>query len=500
MSNIDNSSGPQIDPRDQLTGKSYDAVVIGSGPNGLAAAIAIAQRGHSVLVLEAQPTIGGGARTAELTLPGFLHDVCSAIHPMAAVSPFFRQLPLTQHGLEWIHPLAPLAHPLDDGTVALLERSVDETGKSLGSDAAAYRRLMKPLVDGAEGIFHDALGPLRLPRHAVSLARFGLRAIRSASGLANSWFTAAPAKALIAGLAGHSILPLEQMLSAAVAMMLGLAGHAVGWPVARGGSQSITNALAAYFRTLGGEIVANCPIESFTQLPPAGVYLLDTAPRHMARICGDLLPNGFRRKLERYRYGPGIFKVDWALSAPIPWRSEACGRAATVHLGGTLEEIAASESHVWRGEHSEKPYVLVAQQSLFDPSRAPAGKHTGWAYCHVPSGSTLDMTERIERQIERFAPGFRDCILARSAQNTVAVEQYNANNIGGDITGGVMDFWQLFTRPTARLVPYSTPNPKILLCSASTPPGGGVHGMCGYFAAQAALRRLQKLDIGTARQ
>jgi len=472
----------------QPSDRGYDAVVVGSGPNGLAAAIAIAQQQRSVLVLEAQPTLGGGARSAELTLPEFVHDVCSAIHPMAVASLFFRSLRLEQHGLSWIHPPAPLAHPLDDGTAVLLERDVAATAALLGEDGRAYQRLMGPLVRAADAIFRDALGPLAIPRAPLGMIRLGVRAARSASGLANSWFRGARAKALLAGLAGHSILPLEKIPSAAVAVMLGLAGHAVGWPLPRGGSQAISDALASYLRSLGGELRTGCRVDSIAELPPAKAYLFDLAPRNMARICRDALPGRFRARLEHFRHGPGIFKLDWALSQPIPWRAEACRRAATIHLGGTLEEIAASERDAWRGKHAEKPYVLLAQQSLFDATRAPAGQHTGWAYCHVPAGSEVDMTEVIERQVERFAPGFRDCIVARSAWGCVEVERHNANCIGGDISGGVMDLWQLFTRPTARLVPYATPNSKIFICSASTPPGAGVHGMCGYFAAQAALR------------
>lgn len=470
----------------------YDAVVIGSGPNGLAAAVTIARAVRSVLVLEAGPTIGGGARSAELTLPGYIHDVCSAVHPMAVASNFFRSFPLTEHGLEWIHPPLPLAHPLDDGTAAVLARSIAETEETLGPDAAAYNRLFGPLVANADGLFADALGPLGIPRHPFTMLRFGLNAIRSASGLAKGWFRGPHAQALIAGLAGHSILPLEQGLSAAVALMLGIAGHAVGWPIPRGGSQSISNALAAYLRSLGGEVQTGNRVESFSQLPPARAYLFDTAPRNMAKICADVFPSGFRGKLERFRHGPGVFKLDWALSQPIPWKAAACRQAGTIHLGGTLEEIALSERQVWQGEHPQRPYVLAAQQSLFDATRAPEGKHVGWAYCHVPAGSTVDMTAAIEQQMERFAPGFGDCILARSRMTTATFEQNNANCIGGDIGGGVMDLRQLFTRPTARFSPYSTPAKNVLICSASTPPGGGVHGMCGYFAARAALRTVLK--------
>jgi phytoene dehydrogenase-like protein len=475
--------------RNRVLQKSYDAIVIGSGPNGLAAAIAIAQQKRSVLVLEAQPTLGGGARTTELTLPGYLHDICSAIHPMALASPFLSSLPLADFGLQWIHPPAPLAHPLDDGTAAVLERDVDTTAAGLGLDGPAYRRLMQRLSTHSQSLFADALAPLRLPRHPILMVQFGLLAIRSAQSLANAYFKQPPAKALIAGLAGHSVLPLEAPLSAAVAIMLGIAGHAVGWPVARSGSQSITNAMVAYLKSLGGEVIADCRVDSFDNLPPAKAYLFDTSPRSMAEICKNVLPGRFRRQLDRFRHGPGVFKLDWALSQPIPWRAKECLRAATIHLGGALEEIAAAESKVHRGEHPERPYILVAQQSLFDDTRAPAGKHVAWAYCHVPAYSTLDMTETIERQIERFAPGFRDCILAKTTMAPADMQRHNANYIGGDISGGMMDFRQLFTRPTIRLSPYTTPNRQIYICSSSTPPGGGVHGMCGYFAAQAALQR-----------
>jgi phytoene dehydrogenase-like protein len=471
-----------------MTNEARDAVVVGSGPNGLAAAIALARAGRSVLVLEAADTIGGGTRSAELTLPGFVHDVCSAVHPMAAASPFFRSLPLAEHGLEWVQPEFPLAHPLDDGPAAVLERSVEATAARLGPDERAYRRLMGPLAARAEGLFRDLLGPLRVPRHPIAAMRFGWNAIRSAKGLAARFRTPA-ARALLAGLAAHSILPLEQSPSAAITLMLGLAGHAVGWPLPRGGSQRIADALASHLRKLGGEIVTGKRVASLDELPPAKAVLLDVTPRQVVALAGERLPARYRRRLERYRYGPGVFKLDWALSAPIPWRAEECRRAGTVHVGGTLEEVAEAERAPWRGEHPQRPFVLLAQPSLFDPTRAPAGKHTAWAYCHVPSGSTFDMTERIEAQVERFAPGFRELILARHALDTAAMERGNANYVGGDITGGVADWRQLFTRPVARLNPYTTPVPGLYICSASTPPGGGVHGLCGYFAARAALRR-----------
>jgi phytoene dehydrogenase-like protein len=467
---------------------TYDAVVVGAGPNGLASAITLARAGRSVLVLEGQQTIGGGTRSDELTLPGFVHDVCSAIHPLGVASPFFRDLPLAQYGLEWVFPPAAVAHPFDDGSAAILERSVDATGESLGRDAAAYRRLMGPLLADWEGLASDLLGPLPVPpRHPLAMARFGLKAVRSARGLAESAFEGDRARALFAGLAAHSILPLERPVSAAFGLVLGTVAHAVGWPMARGGSGQIADALAAHLRSLGGEIVTGRCVESLDQLPPAGAILLDVTPRQLLQIAGDRLPTRYRRALGRFRYGPGVFKLDWALDGPIPWKAPACSRAGTVHLGGTLPEIAASEQAVWRGDLSERPYVIVVQQTLFDPTRAPEGKHTGWAYCHVPNGSTIDMTERIEAQLERFAPGFRDLILARSVMSPTALERHDPNYIGGDINGGVQDLGQLFTRPVARINPYTTPVRGLYLCSSSTPPGGGVHGMCGYFAAQAAL-------------
>ena len=468
---------------------SYDAIVVGSGPNGLAAAITLAQSGRSVLVLEAEDTVGGGARSAELTLPGFVHDVCSAVHPLAAGSPFLSTLPLSEHGLEWIHPPAPVAHPFDDGSAALLERSIEETGESLGADTGSYKKLMGPLVAGWGKLSTQLLGPFRPPRHPLLLARFGLHAVRSARGLARSRFRGDRARALLGGLAAHSALPLEKSPTAAFALVLASAGHAVGWPIPQGGAQSISDALASYLRALGGEIVTSNRVQSLDDLPPARAVLLDLTPRQILGIADKRLPPGYRRKLEGYRYGPGAFKMDWALDGPIPWRAPDCLRASTVHLGGTLEEIAASERAVWEGRHPERPFVLVAQQSLFDGSRAPTGKHTAWAYCHVPNGSKFDMTERIEAQIERFAPGFRDLVLARSVMAPPSLEEYNSNYVGGDINGGVQDLGQLFTRPTFRLVPYSTPARGLYICSSSTPPGGGVHGMCGHFAARAALKR-----------
>ena len=466
----------------------YDAVVVGAGPNGLGAAVALARAGRSVLVVEAQPTIGGGTRTRALTLPGFHHDVCSAIHPMAVASPFFRVLPLAEHGLEWIHPSFPLAHPLDDGNAAVLDRSVEATASAFGEDSTAYLRLMKPLVEQAETLFRELVGPFRIPRHPFAALRFAWRALRSGKGLAHKYFRHEPARALIAGLAGHAQLPIDMMPSAAVAVMLGLAGHAVGWPMPRGGAQRITDALASYLRSLGGEIQTGWRVESVDELPPARMILLDVTPRQVVQMAGHWLPGRYRRSLTRYRYGMGVFKVDWALSAPIPWTNEACRRAGTLHLGGTLEEVTASERRTWDGGHPDRPFVLLAQPTLFDDTRAPAGKHIGWAYCHVPHGSTTDMTASIEAQVERFAPGFRDRILARHVLNTADMQADNANYIGGDINGGVADIWQILTRPVISPSPYRSPNPRLFICSSSTPPGGGVHGLCGYFAAQAAMR------------
>ncbi|MGI8980563.1 MAG: phytoene desaturase family protein [Pirellulaceae bacterium] len=472
-----------------MDASGYDAIIVGSGPNGLAAAITLAREGLKVLVLEAKQQPGGGARSSELTLPGFVHDVCSAIHPMGLASPFFQSVPLEEHGLEWIHPPAPLAHPLDDGTAVILERSVDDTADKLGEDAAAYRRLFQPLVDGADRLYADLLGPFRIPRSPLLGLRFGWSALRSASALAKSCFRTEKARALFAGIAGHSVLPLDQAPSAAVGLMLGIAGHSVGWPLPKGGSQKITDVLISYLKTLRGEVLTGERVKNIDELPPTKAILLDLTPKQVLELAGHRLPAGYKRQLARYRYGAGVFKLDWALSQPIPWKAKDCARAATIHLGGTLEEIVVSERAPSRGEICQLPYVLVAQQSLFDSTRAPEGKHTGWAYCHVPHGSQVDMTEIIENQMERFAPGFRDCILARHAMSPAHFQEHNANYIGGDIGGGIQDFRQLFTRPAMRLSPYTTPLKQLYICSSSTPPGGGVHGMCGYHAAKAALRR-----------
>jgi len=463
-----------------------DAVVVGAGPNGLAAAIELARAGCRVTVYEAQPTIGGGIRSGELTLPGFVHDLCSAVHPFAVVSPLFRSLPLADHGLRWIASPLQLAHPFDDGTAATIERSVNATAAAFGEDAAAYRALLGPIARDWSRLERLILGPLRVPRHPFAAARFGLDALRSADALARRTFTGRDARAIVAGIAAHGMLPLERRPSGGIALVLAALAHVAGWPIPEGGAQRIADAMASYLRSLGGEIVTNAAIASIDELSSARAILCDLSPRPLLRIAGHRFPDGYRRQLERYRYGMGVFKVDWALDTPIPWRAPACARAATVHVGGTIEEIAASERDAWNGRLADRPFVLVTQPTLFDPTRAPAGKHTAWAYCHVPHASTADMLGRVERQIERFAPGFRDRILARSVMTPADLERRNANLVGGDIAAGVTDVVQLFARPTWRW--YSTPVRGLYLCSASTPPGVGVHGMCGYWAARRALR------------
>ncbi|HEY6366960.1 MAG TPA: NAD(P)/FAD-dependent oxidoreductase [Candidatus Binatia bacterium] len=467
---------------------AYDAVVIGSGPNGLSAAITMAQHGKSVVVYEAQENIGGGARSAEVTLPGFTHDLCSSVYPLAIGSPFFRTLPLARYGLEWIQPPAAVAHPFDDGTAVIQECSIEATAAQLGSDEKSYRKLMAPLVAAWNGLDVDLLGPIRPPRHPWNLARFGLLGIRPAHRLAEMRFQGERAKGLFAGLAAHSMLTLEHWGSAAFGLVLAITAHAVGWPIARGGAQKLSGALAAHLRSLGGEIIPNRPVRSLGELPSSRVVLCDLTPRQVLETAGELFSPRYRESLRRYRYGMGAFKIDWALSSPVPWTAVECKRAATIHLGATLEEISFSERSAWRGEHVERPFVLLAQPSLFDPSRAPEGKHTLWGYCHVPNASTFNMTEKIENQIERFAPGFKDLVIGRSVMPPNELEKHNANLIGGDINGGAGDLRQLFLRPTLKM--YATSVKGLYICSASTPPGGGVHGMCGYFAARRALKEM----------
>lgn len=470
----------------------FDAVVIGSGPNGLAAAVELARHGAAVQVLEGAPAIGGGTRTEELTLPGFRHDVCAAAHPLGVESPYLATLPLQEHGLEWVFPEASVAHPLDGEAAVMLRLGIDETAAGLGVDDGAYRRLLRPLVRGGRKLLDDVLGPVvHVPRHPVALAGFGPLALAPASVLGRLAFRGERARALLAGCAAHGILPLQRPGTGAFGLVFLITGHLHSWPVARGGSHAIAGALATYLRELGGSVQTDTPVHTLADLPPARVYLFDTGPRALASIAGSVLPERFLGHLRRYSYGPGIFKIDWALDGPIPWSDPECLKASTVHIGGTLNEIAAGEAAIWRGQHPEQPYVLLVQPSQFDATRAPSGKQTGWAYTHVPVGSTLDRTDVIERQVERFAPGFRDRILARHVMNTADLERYNPNDVGGAITGGSANLVQLVARPAPRIDPYTTPNPQIYMCSAATPPGGGVHGMCGYHAARSALRRLR---------
>ena len=472
-----------------MSTSAYDGIVVGAGPNGLAAAIRLAEAGQRVLLIEAADAVGGGTRSDTTTMPGYIHDICSAVHPLTFASPYLTKLPLAAYGLRWVFPGAPVAHPLDDGTAVVIERSVAATAAGLGRDGAAYYALMAPLVRNWHKIMPQILRPWPLPRRPFALAQFGVRALWPAALLAKTLFREERARALIAGNAAHIMLPLEDVTTAAPALVLMTLAHITGWPFPAGGAQQIGHALAAHFRSLGGEIVTGQRIEHLAQLPQHRAALFDLTPRQLLAIAGDALPSGYRRSLEHYRYGAGVFKIDFAIEGEIPWRAAECHRAGTLHLGGTLDEIAASERAIAAGEIPSQPYVLLAQQSLFDRSRAPAGKNTVWAYCHLPHGSTEDMTSRIEAQIERFAPGFQQRILARTVRGPQALEAYNANYIGGDINGGAQDIFQLYSRPVAKLDPYATPNPRIYLCSSSTPPGGGVHGLCGYYAAESALRR-----------
>lgn len=465
----------------------FDAVVVGSGPNGLSAAITLQRAGLSVMVLEAKDTIGGGLRSAELTRPGFVHDICSAIHPLAVGSPFFRALPLAEHGLEFINPTLAAAHPFDDGTAASLRRSLTETAQSLGIDEQTYRKLMEPIVRDWPTMAPDILGPLRFPRHPINMASFGLDALLPVTQLVKR-FKTKEARGLFGGMAAHAIQPLSNLTTSAIALVLMTAGHLYDWPIPKGGSQTIANALASYFRSIGGKIETGQLVQSLKDIPPTRVVLFDVTPRQLLSIAGDRFSALYRKQLEHYRYGMGVFKIDWALDGPIPFTAPDCRAAGTIHLGGTFEEIADAEQATSSGKHPDKPFILLAQQSLFDASRSPEGNHTAWAYCHVPNGSTVDRTQVIEQQVERFAPGFRDRILDRHTMNTAQMETYNPNYIGGDINGGIIDIGQLYTRPVVSLSPYKTSAPGLFICSSATPPGGGVHGMCGYHAARVALR------------
>jgi len=478
----------------KLEKRDYDAVVVGSGPNGLAAAILMQQQGLSVLIIEGKNVIGGGLTSAELTLPGFTHDVCSAIHPMALASPFFKTLPLAEFGLEYLQPPLAAAHPFDDGTAAILDHSIQKTAGYLGRDAKTYTSLMENVTSAWPLIAEDALGPLRFPKHPLAMAGFGLKALRSATGFVNR-FKAQHARGLFAGMAAHAIQPLSNLSTTAIGLVLMATGHLKGWPIPKGGSKFIAEALAAYFKSLGGKIETGSFISSLNKLPSAHAVLFDVTPKQLLQIAGHKFSNIYKWQLERYRYGMGVFKVDWALDGPIPFKAEACKGAGTIHLGNTFEEIAEGELKTSKGQQAEKPFVLLAQQSLFDPSRAPEGKQTAWAYCHVPNGSKQDLTAIIENQVERFAPGFKDRILAKHTMNTEQMEAHNRNYIGGDINGGILDIGQLFTRPALRWSPYKTSAKGLYICSSSTPPGGGVHGMCGYNAAKKALKDIFNIKL-----
>ena len=474
--------------KERCAQKKYDAVVIGSGPNGVSAGIVLAQKGMSVLLVEGQPTFGGGCRSAELTLPGFTHDICSSIYPLGMGSPFFRTLPLEQHGLSWINPESTYAHPFDGGRAVVVQRSVEASAKTMGPDALAYEKLVASLHINWDTLCDSLLQPQKMALHPFAMANFGLRALMSAKIFASTTFRGELARGAFAGVAAHSTLPLAAATSAAFGIVLGVTSHPVGWPMPKGGAQKLSDALAAYFTASGGEILMSAPVTSLDQLPPSKIIMADVTPWQMVAMAGSKLSGAYKKQLQDYKYGPAVFKLDYALDAPIPWQAEGVSTAPTVHIGGTFEEIDKAESGVWKGQHAERPYVLLAQHAPFDSSRAPEGKHTLWAYCHVPNGSTQDMSAQIENQIERFAPGFKKTIIAKSSISARGMEEHNANYVGGDINGGALIPSQLFTRPVFRLIPYSTPVEGLYMCSSSTPPGGGVHGMGGYYAANVAFR------------
>lgn len=474
---------------------NYDAVIVGSGPNGFAAAITLIRQGLSVLLIEGNQTLGGGARSAELTLPGCIHDVCSSVFPLAENSPVFRSFGLQDFGTEYLEPEFAVAHPLDGGSAAFVKRSIEETANGLGKDSDHYKDIFTPFVNDWTEISSAFLGPLHFSALSVSKFKFAYSALSSAVHFAKNRFTTREARALFAGMAAHSILPLDKLTTSSIGIVLNVLAHVNGWPLVKGGAQRITHALAAHFTSLGGEIEIGNPVTSLKQLPSSKMILFDVTPAQLLSIAGDEFSALYKWQLNRYRYGAGVFKIDWALSDPAPFLNEHCRSAGTVHIGGTLEEIRESESRVWKNLHPKNPFVLFVQPTVIDKSRAPQGKHIGWGYCHVPNGSTVDMTEVVENQIERFAPGFKDCIIQRHVMNTADMQQYNNNYVGGDINGGAAILSQLFTRPVLRLSPYRTSAEGMYVCSSSTPPGGGVHGICGYYAARRALKDVFNITL-----
>lgn len=473
----------------------YDAIVVGSGPNGFAAAISLQSAGLSVLLIEGKESLGGGVRSAELTLPGFIHDVCSSVYPLGEDSPVFKQFHLKQFGLEYLKPEYAVAHPFDDGSAAIIQSSIEKTAAQFGEDAENYKRIFSPLVEEWPSIRSAFLGPLHASAYSNAKAKFAYYAISSGRHFAKHQFTTNKPQSAFAGMAAHSMLPLNTLTSSSIAIVLNAMAHINGWPIPKGGAQQITNALASCFKNLGGEIQTGFMVNTLQQLPPSKVVLLDVTPAQLLSIAGDQFSKLYKWQLKRYKYGVGVFKIDWALSQSVPFTNIQCRKAATIHIGGSFQEIYKSEKMISNQQHAEKPFVLFVQPGVIDKSRAPDGKQTAWAYCHVPNGSTTDMTDAIEKQVERFAPGFRDCILARHAMNTQGVETYNPNYIGGDINGGAATLSQLFTRPVLRLSPYRTSAKGVYVCSSSTPPGGGVHGICGYYAARRALKDLFDIKI-----